>query len=265
MTAPITHFRDEHHFLSNFYPAPIEYEGMMYDTVEHAYQAAKSDDDAVRRKVQVAASPAAAKSMGKRIPRRENWFAVNLGILEALVRQKFTHYPELGAKLVATGDTELIEGNTWNDKFFGMVQDKKTGAWKGENHLGKILMRVREELRETAGNEASTTTGDTLRDHIAATLGFYQRFGWQPHVPDAIKVFQEEVNELIEAAQLGTDKRHIAEEAADVITTVIGICFASGVEGDLLIEQVRAVIAKNNAKTHDTHENKDGKIRRKSV
>lgn len=122
---PITAFRSEYDFLSNFYPAPVDYEGMTYPTVEHACQAAKSLDNTVRRKIQALATLAAAKSAGKRIVRRADWFAVNLAILEALVQQKFTRYPDLGDRLLATGERELIEGNTWNDRFFGMVCDKK--------------------------------------------------------------------------------------------------------------------------------------------
>lgn len=104
---------------------------------------------------------------------------------------------------------------------------------------------------------------DPLRDLIRSTLAFYDRFGWQPLTADAIRVFEEEVREVTEAAQDGTDKRHIAEEAADVIVTLVGVCQASGVDPELLVEQLYAVIAKNDAKTHDTHVYTDGKIRRR--
>src|SRR5690349_24317606 len=106
-------------------------------------------------------------------------------------------------------------------------------------------------------------TNDPLRDLIRSTLAFYDRFGWQPLTNDAIRVFEEEVREVTEAAQDGTDKNHIAEEAADVIVTLIGVCQATGVTPDQLIEQLYGVIAKNDAKNHDTHIYKDGKIRRR--
>lgn len=109
----------------------------------------------------------------------------------------------------------------------------------------------------------SITQNDPLRDLIRSTLAFYERFGWQPLTDDAIRVFEEEVREVTEAAQVGTDKKHIAEEAADVIVTLIGVCQASGVDPELLIDQLYAVIAKNNAKTHETHVYSDGKIRRR--
>ncbi len=104
---------------------------------------------------------------------------------------------------------------------------------------------------------------DPLRDLMHSTLDFYERFGWQPVAEDAIRVFEEEVREVTEAAQDGTDKNHIAEEAADVIVTLIGVCHATGVTPEQLIEQLYVVVAKNDAKNHDTHVYTDGKIRRR--
>lgn len=56
------------------------------------------------------------------------------------MRVKFRN-PELRDKLVATGDAEIVEGNWWGDKFWGVCRGV------GENHLGKILMRIRTELQ----------------------------------------------------------------------------------------------------------------------
>lgn len=147
MDEPITDFRGEHDFLSNFYPSPVEMDGAEYSTVEHAFQAAKVHDFAQRRAIRDAASPGKAKQMGRRVKRREDWFDVSLDIMEALVRQKFTRYPQLREKLLSTGSRTLIEGNNWGDKFYGCVWDSQKGDWVGENHLGRILMKVRDELR----------------------------------------------------------------------------------------------------------------------
>ena len=107
-------------------------------------------------------------------------------------------------------------------------------------------------------------TGDALRDLAQSTSDFYARFAVQPQLDNCLQNFQEEVRELIEAAQQGSDLDHIAEESADVFVTAIGVCFASGLDVDRLIEQVYAVIAKNDAKTHETHVFHEGKIRRRS-
>jgi NTP pyrophosphatase (non-canonical NTP hydrolase) len=107
---------------------------------------------------------------------------------------------------------------------------------------------------------------DPLRDLIHSTLAFYARFNVQPQLDTATRVFQEEVGEFIEAAHDGDDLTHTAEEAADVIVTVIGLCAAAGVSPDKLIEQMYAVCAKNDAKTPATHEvNANGKISRKAA
>jgi NTP pyrophosphatase (non-canonical NTP hydrolase) len=104
---------------------------------------------------------------------------------------------------------------------------------------------------------------DPLRDLAESTRAFYQRFGVTPALQDTITNFNEEVFELVQAAMDGTDPRHIAEEAADVFVTAIGVCMASGISIDALVEQIYAVAAKNDAKTHETHVYKDGKIRRR--
>ncbi len=112
----------------------------------------------------------------------------------------------------------------------------------------------------------TVTHTDPLRDLARSSQEFLKRFDVEP-TPDSLNehlgVFEEEVAEFIEAAQAGTDKNHIAEEAADVFVTVINACAAAGVDIDRLVEQVYKVAAKNDAKTHETHIYSDGKIRRR--
>ncbi len=150
MADAIADFRGDYAFLSNFYDAVVELDGVDYPTVEHAFQAAKTHDFDQRRTIRKAETPGAAKRLGRRLKRRDDWFDVSLQIMESLVRQKFTRYPELGDQLRATGDAPLIEGNTWNDRFYGAVWNSTSNEWLGENHLGRILMKVRAELQETA-------------------------------------------------------------------------------------------------------------------
>jgi NTP pyrophosphatase (non-canonical NTP hydrolase) len=108
---------------------------------------------------------------------------------------------------------------------------------------------------------------DPFRALAHSSLDLLRRFGVAytspPSVDGPIAVFQEEVTELIEAAREETDKRHIGEEAADVIVTVINLCHAVGVDLEIVVEQMAAVAAKNDAKTHQTHFYQDGKIRRR--
>jgi ribA/ribD-fused uncharacterized protein len=136
----ITQFQGENRWLSNFWDAEITYEGITYPTVEHAYQANKSTSDMIRKAIAELPYPSNAKKSGKSIVIRDDWEDVKLSIMEDLVRLKF-QIPELAEKLKATSDVELIEGNYWNDTFWGVCL--KTGT--GENNLGKILMRIRDE------------------------------------------------------------------------------------------------------------------------
>ena len=144
---PITSFAGEYSFLSNFYPCVIDLDGEAYPTVEHAFQAAKTENPDQRRSIRENQSAVAAKQRGKRVTLRPDWDQVRFGIMETLVRQKFTRYADLREKLLATGDSELIEGNTWRDITWGAVWNQDKGRWVGQNYLGRILMKVRAELK----------------------------------------------------------------------------------------------------------------------
>lgn len=136
----IDSFRGTHRFLSNFFPAEVSYEGAIYPSVENAFQAAKCVS-ASEREVFRVCSPAEAKRFGRRVRLRPDWEHVKLDIMRQLVTDKFTRSDELRRRLLATGNAELVEGNAWNDTFWGV------GRGRGQNHLGRILMEVRDGLR----------------------------------------------------------------------------------------------------------------------
>lgn len=138
----IDRFDGEYSFLSNFYPSPLKFgrDRLLYPTAEHAFQAMKTHDAVWRNKIRLAPSPGVAKRLGRQCPLREDWDRSKVRVMTAIVRLKFKD-PALRAKLLATGDEELIEGNYWNDRFWGVCRGK------GQNHLGKILMDIREECR----------------------------------------------------------------------------------------------------------------------
>lgn len=128
-------------FLSNFYGAKVEYGGLTYGSNEAAFQAQKCMTEGEKLPF-TEARPGKAKGLGRLVPLRPDWEAVKVGIMEEIVRAKFIQHPELAARLLATGDKVLVEGNHWGDTFWGV--DTRTG--QGHNHLGRILMKVREEL-----------------------------------------------------------------------------------------------------------------------
>lgn len=143
----IKEFQGQYRWLSNFWSCPIDWKGEVYPSVEHAYQASKFTSPDARRVIRQASTPGMAKRFGKNIKNYERvpekyWDGIKLDVMLELVRRKFA-IPEFKKLLLATGNQELQEGNRWGDTFWGV--DLRTG--KGENHLGKIIMRVREELK----------------------------------------------------------------------------------------------------------------------
>ena len=128
-------------FLSNFYPVTVVMDQVAYRSVEHAYQAAKTLDVDERRIIAAAETPGAAKKFGRMVTVREDWEQVKLTVMLNLLTQKFSLDP-LATWLVETAPARLVEINTWGDTFWGICQGH------GENHLGRLLMRVRAALLE---------------------------------------------------------------------------------------------------------------------
>lgn len=137
----INDFSGKHSFLSNFYSSPIQEGILTYPTVEHYYQSKKATNMEDKLMVAKAVTPAEAKHMGRQIKMREDWEDIKIGVMERGLRMKFA-IPELRDLLLATGDEELVEGNWWNDTCWGVCRGV------GENNLGKLLMKIRAELRE---------------------------------------------------------------------------------------------------------------------
>lgn len=139
----IDKFEDEYRFLSNFDTHPFTFKDRLFKSVEHAYQAYKATNRTDFELVANASTPGRAKRAGRTIECRPDWEDIKVDIMLQLVRAKFISNPHLTDKLLDTGDRELIEGNTWGDTFWGVCNNK------GHNMLGIILMKVREELRNS--------------------------------------------------------------------------------------------------------------------
>lgn len=137
----IDRFVGRYRYLSNFAPASVRLADHWYPTVEHAYQAAKTYDRVERTYVREAPTPGIAKYRGKSVTLSRFWDEERLGVMYDLLTQKFTTIEPYRLGLLSTGAAELVEGNTWRDYYYWGVCDGR-----GENHLGKLLMRVRAEL-----------------------------------------------------------------------------------------------------------------------
>lgn len=136
----IDEFRGKYYFLSNFYNSPVTYEGITYQNNEAAFQAMKVTTDEIRKQF-ADLPPNLAKRKGRNVQLRNDWEAVKEQYMYEIVLAKFKQNRDLKKRLLATGTSELIEGNTWGDVIWGMCKGQ------GENKLGKILMRIRNELK----------------------------------------------------------------------------------------------------------------------
>lgn len=139
-------FSNNYSFLSNFYPATINFEGQVYNSVEHAFQAAKTVDKKERAIVASMHLAASAKNAGQHVSLRDDWDIIKVDVMRDLVFQKFQVYT-LRKKLSATSPEILVEGNYWCDNFWGNCCCGKCKSTPGLNQLGYILMHVRDQAK----------------------------------------------------------------------------------------------------------------------
>ena len=126
----IREFRGSHRWLSNFWMEKLTHDGTVWRSAEHAYQAAKTDDRASRKRTHAAATPAEAKRLGRRAPMRPGWETVGVDVMERILEAKFEH-PELQRKLLATGDAVLVQGNWWGGVASGASAGGRGGTSSG--------------------------------------------------------------------------------------------------------------------------------------
>lgn len=137
----IRYFEDEYEFLSNSYPSIVQYIGISFHTVEHAFQAAKTLDKHERIRISKIVDTSTLKFEGRMLKLREDWEDVKYFIMEDLIKQKFSN-PVLKEMLLETDRQYIQYCNSILDKYWGV------SGGVGLNKLGKILMNVREQLNE---------------------------------------------------------------------------------------------------------------------
>lgn len=130
-------FRNEYWFLSNMYPCKIRVNGLEFECAEACFQSFKTTDPELRAKFQHL-NGFEAKKFGKKVKLRPDWNNIRLDVMKEVIRVKFKQHPDLLKKLTEIkGD--IVENNTWHDTFWGVCNGK------GYNHLGKILMEIRDK------------------------------------------------------------------------------------------------------------------------
>lgn len=148
----ITDFRKEYFFLSNFYPCPVFYNGLMFPNSEGAYMACKNDNKEDHLKLASLKTAREAKNYGQTVVLRPQWDDVKYGYMKKVLQDKFTRNPDLGKRLLETGNRQLVEENNWHDLYYGICNCEKHQG-EGKNALGQILMEIREELKNKELNQ----------------------------------------------------------------------------------------------------------------
>lgn len=152
----IDEFRGDYWFLSNFYPSSIvlvmvfewAQEIMTFPTAEHAFQAFKAQNLRDAKMIAESRTPADAKRLGATVKMRNDWPSVRVPVMTGVLVSKFTQNEKLKQRLLNTGDAQLIEGNTWGDKFWGVCDGE------GKNHLGIALMNIREHFQTSLDKQS---------------------------------------------------------------------------------------------------------------
>ena len=142
----ICSFRGEYEFLSNMYYATIILGGVTYSCAEAAFQAVKLEDK-TKRKMFSGLSGTEAKKLGRQVQLRKNWNSIRVDVMRWIIHEKFKQHPELAEQLRNTAGHKIVEGNTWNDRFWGVCNGQ------GENWLGKILMEERTKLVDSVEHD----------------------------------------------------------------------------------------------------------------
>lgn len=145
----IDSFRNEYSFLSNYSCSPFCIDTILFPTMEHYFQASKASNQEDYLFIANAPTPGDAKRYGRHTYLRPDWEEVKDNVMLIGLRKKFTD-PELRNLLLATGDEELVEGNYWHDNEWGNCTCPRCKNIPGKNKLGKLLMQVREEIKNNA-------------------------------------------------------------------------------------------------------------------
>lgn len=172
-----------HGYLSNWYKSPISIDGIVFPTVEHYMMWSKAvmfGDSAISQKVMESEDPSTVKKLGRQVRNFDplKWDANCVRIVLEGNLAKFRQHPDLGKKLLSTGDSYLAEAADY-DKVWGIglsandprSQDMK--QWNGKNYLGKILHDVRRRLQGY-----KSPLQDYADEHIAEFITRYPHLDW---------------------------------------------------------------------------------------
>ncbi len=124
-------------WLSNFYPVYFKLNNRNWPTVEHYFQAMKTENIIDQERIRCLEEPKLAKHLGRSVELRPDWEEIKEDVMREALYAKFTQSEKLKEKLLATGDAILHENSPY-DKYWGV---------HGKDRLGILLMELREKLK----------------------------------------------------------------------------------------------------------------------
>jgi N-glycosidase YbiA len=201
-------------FLRNDHQVNIIVAGITYPSVEHAYQACKTNDIDTKKQIAYEPSPRKARKIGREAKLIDKWNEKKLDIMEMLIRQKFFSDETLQDQLIETGSAPLQMVRD-NDPFWG-VDDQG----KGDNHLGKILEKIRAEAQFIRGWSEDPLTDDPaiqlVLDQVKKLVDLLNGSFEEDELFDLLNVPQEGVLGII-------DKRRLARSLLDLETAYLAL------------------------------------------
>ncbi len=146
-SAPVFFYEHEYYTFSNFSSFAMEWNGKLWMTSEHVYHGEKFTDEQLKEQMRIARSADAVLRLSHqhRDAYRKDWEEVKLKIMKSILHAKVAQHPYVKKKLLDSGERPLIE-DSWRDDFWGWGPNKD-----GHNHLGKLWMEVRSEIRNKLG------------------------------------------------------------------------------------------------------------------
>ena len=148
---------EENGYLSNWYLSEFTVDGIKFSSMEQYMMYEKAllfQDQEAAEKILQTDNAADIKALGRSVQHFDDkiWIKVREEIVYKGVREKFRQNPELAENLEKTGE-EIIAECAVKDRIWGIGLSMKDenrhciDRWRGQNLLGEILMRVREEIK----------------------------------------------------------------------------------------------------------------------
>lgn len=140
-------------WLGNMSPYPIIYKGKEWRTIEALFQSLRFSDENIIEQIRNEKSPMGAKMKAKSF---KNFYSIkplsdeDINNMKICLELKFNQHIELKNKLLKTGEHIIIEDigtrRGIRHEFWGAYKNEKN-EWVGNNLMGKLLMRLRDELK----------------------------------------------------------------------------------------------------------------------